>query len=395
MSNSVIYSKKKKKRNNTFSIIQKAIDNLSPFLFTFAKHLRNHIMIENKNQPKTDLGQLGEFGLIEHLTKNFELEQESTLKGIGDDAAVLSFADDKVVVSTDLLVEGVHFDLSYMPLKHLGYKAVVVNLSDICAMNAVPTQITVSIAVSNRFPLEAIEELYEGIALACKYYKVDLIGGDTTSSQKGLIISVTALGKAKEEELVYRSGAGETDLLVVTGDIGSAYMGLQILEREKQVFLVNPNSQPDLEMYDYIIERQLKPEARVDIKKLLEDLEVTPTSMIDVSDGVSSEIMHLCTQSKVGCNLYEDKLPLDPQFMSTCEEFNIDSTTMAINGGEDYELLFTIKMEDFEKIKGNPNLSIIGHMTQESEGVHLITRANTKIPLKARGWNALQNEEQE
>ncbi|MDR0227932.1 MAG: thiamine-phosphate kinase [Flavobacteriaceae bacterium] len=352
-------------------------------------------MIENKNQPKTDLGQLGEFGLIEHLTKNFELEQESTLKGIGDDAAVLSFADDKVVVSTDLLVEGVHFDLSYMPLKHLGYKAVVVNLSDICAMNAVPTQITVSIAVSNRFPLEAIEELYEGIALACKYYKVDLIGGDTTSSQKGLIISVTALGKAKEEELVYRSGAGETDLLVVTGDIGSAYMGLQILEREKQVFLVNPNSQPDLEMYDYIIERQLKPEARVDIKKLLEDLEVTPTSMIDVSDGVSSEIMHLCTQSKVGCNLYEDKLPLDPQFMSTCEEFNIDSTTMAINGGEDYELLFTIKMEDFEKIKGNPNLSIIGHMTQESEGVHLITRANTKIPLKARGWNALQNEEQE
>lgn len=352
-------------------------------------------MIENKNQPKTDLGQLGEFGLIEHLTKHFELEQESTLKGIGDDAAVLSFNDDKVVVSTDLLIEGVHFDLSYMPLKHLGYKAVVVNLSDICAMNAVPTQITVSIAVSNRFPLEAIEELYEGIALACKYYKVDLVGGDTTSSQKGLIISVTAIGKAKEEELVYRSGAGETDLLVVTGDIGSAYMGLQILEREKQVFLVNPNSQPDLEIYDYIIERQLKPEARVDIKKLLEDLEVTPTSMIDVSDGVSSEIMHLCTQSKVGCNLYEDKLPLDPQFMNTCEEFNIDSTTMAINGGEDYELLFTIKMEDFEKIKGNPNLSIIGHMTQESEGVHLITRANTKIPLKARGWNALQDEEQE
>lgn len=352
-------------------------------------------MIENKNQPKTDLGQLGEFGLIEQITKHFEIEQPSTIKGIGDDAAILSFGEDKVVVSTDLLIEGVHFDLSYSPLKHLGYKAVVVNISDICAMNAIPTQITVSIAVSNRFPLEAIEELYEGIALACKYYKVDLVGGDTTSSQTGLILSITAIGKAKEEEIVYRSGAGETDLLVITGDIGAAYMGLQILEREKQVFLVNPNSQPDLGIYDYIIERQLKPEARVDIKKLLEDLDVKPTSMIDVSDGISSEIMHLCTQSKVGCNLYEDKLPLDPQFINTCEEFNIDSTTMAINGGEDYELLFTIKMDDFEKVKGNPNLSIIGHMTQESEGIHLITRANTKIPLKAKGWNALQKEELE
>jgi thiamine-monophosphate kinase len=352
-------------------------------------------MIENKNQSKTDIGQLGEFGLIEHLTQNFTIENESTTKGIGDDAAVLSFGEDKTVVSTDLLIEGVHFDLAYTPLKHLGYKAVVVNLSDICAMNAVPTQITVSIAVSNRFPLEALDELYEGIALACKYYKVDLIGGDTTSSQKGLIISVTAIGKAKEEELVYRSGAGETDLLVVTGDIGSAYMGLQILEREKQVFLVNPNSQPDLSIYEYIIERQLKPEARTDIKQLLADLEVQPTAMIDISDGLSSEIMHLCKQSKVGCNLYEDKLPLDPQFMNTCEEFKIDATTMAINGGEDYELLFTIKMEDFEKIKGNPNLSIIGHMTQESEGVHLISRENTKIPLKSRGWNPLENKNEE
>jgi len=352
-------------------------------------------MIENKNQSKTDIGQLGEFGLIEHLTQNFTIENESTTKGIGDDAAVLSFGEDKTVVSTDLLIEGVHFDLAYTPLKHLGYKAVVVNLSDICAMNAVPTQITVSIAVSNRFPLEALDELYEGIALACKYYKVDLIGGDTTSSQKGLIISVTAIGKAKEEELVYRSGAGETDLLVVTGDIGSAYMGLQILEREKQVFLVNPNSQPDLSIYEYIIERQLKPEARTDIKQLLSDLKVQPTAMIDISDGLSSEIMHLCKQSKVGCNLYEDKLPLDPQFMNTCEEFKIDATTMAINGGEDYELLFTIKMEDFEKIKGNPNLSIIGHMTQESEGVHLISRENTKIPLKSRGWNPLENKNEE
>ncbi|MEK6452162.1 MULTISPECIES: thiamine-phosphate kinase [Myroides] len=351
-------------------------------------------MIENKNQSKTDLGNLGEFGLIEQLTQNFTIEQPTTNKGIGDDGAVLDFAGDKVVVSTDLLVEGVHFDLSYSPLKHLGYKAVVVNISDICAMNAIPTQITVSIAVSNRFPLEALEELYEGINLACKYYKVDLIGGDTTSSQKGLIISVTAIGKAKEDELIYRDGAQDNDLLVVTGDIGAAYMGLQVLEREKQVFLVNPNSQPDLAIYDYIIERQLKPEARTDIKQLLADLGVKPTSMIDVSDGLSSEVMHLCKQSNVGCNIYEDKLPLDPQFINTCEEFNIDATTMAINGGEDYELLFTMKMEDYDKIKGNPNLTVVGHMTEEKEGVHLITRANTKIPLKAQGWNALKNEEE-
>ena len=347
-------------------------------------------MIENKNQSKTQVEQLGEFGLIKHLTQEFETTQPSTLKGIGDDGAVLDFSADKIVVSTDLLIEGVHFDLAYAPLKHLGYKAIVVNLSDICAMNAVPTQVTVSIAVSNRFPLEALEELYEGIALACKYYKVDLIGGDTTSSQKGLIISVTAIGKAKEEELVYRNTAQDNDLLVLTGDIGGAYLGLQVLEREKQVYLVNPNNQPDLSLYDYIIERQLKPEARTDIKQLLAELDVKPTSMIDVSDGLSSEIMHLCSQSKVGCNLFEDKLPLDPQFINTCEEFNIDSTTIAINGGEDYELLFTVKMEDYDKIKGNPNLTIIGHMTQESEGVHLITRDNTKIPIKAKGWNALQ-----
>lgn len=351
-------------------------------------------MIENKNQSKTDLSQLGEFGLIQHLTQHLQIKQESTNKGIGDDAAVLDFKNKKTVVSTDLLVEGVHFDLAYMPLKHLGYKAVVANVSDICAMNATPTQITVSLAVSNRFPLEALEELYEGITLASNFYNVDVVGGDTTSSQKGLIISITALGIADEEELVYRDGAQSTDLLVVTGDIGAAYMGLQVLEREKQVYLVNPNSQPDLGEYEYLIERQLKPEARVDVKKLLEELDVKPTSMIDISDGLSSEIMHLCTQSKVGCNLYEDKLPLDPQFINTCEEFNIDSTTIAINGGEDYELLFTIKMDDFEKIKGNPNLSIIGHMTQESEGIHIITRADTKIPLKAQGWNGLKDSEE-
>ena len=349
-------------------------------------------MLENKSQNKTSLTQLGEFGLIHHITQNFPIQQKSTLKGIGDDAAVLDFKSKNVVVSTDLLVEGVHFDLSYMPLKHLGYKAVVVNLSDICAMNAEPTQITVSIAVSNRFPLEAIEELYEGIRLACNSYKVDLIGGDTTSSTTGLLISVTALGEVKKEDVVYRSGAKENDLLVVTGDIGSAYMGLQVLEREKQVFLVNPNNQPDLDQYSYIIERQLKPEARTDIKELLKKLDVTPTAMIDVSDGISSEIMHLCKASNTGCNLYEEKLPLDPQFINVCEEFNLDSTTIAINGGEDYELLFTISMNDFEKIKANPHLTVIGHITAEKEGIHLITRENTKLPLKARGWNALNEE---
>jgi len=346
-------------------------------------------MIEDKNPQRTSIAQLGEFGLIDHLTKNFEINQESTLKGIGDDAAVLDFGTKKTVISTDLLIEGVHFDLAYMPLKHLGYKAVVVNLSDICAMNAKPTQITVSVAVSNRFPLEALEELYEGIARASKEYKVDVIGGDTTSSQKGMIISITALGEADENEIVYRNGAKATDLLIVTGDIGAAYMGLQVLEREKQVFQVNPNSQPDLDAYTYLIERQLKPEARTDIRTLLHALEIQPTAMIDVSDGISSEIMHLCKQSNIGCNLYEDKLPLDPQFISVCEEFNIDSTTIAINGGEDYELLFTIAITDFDKIKGNPNFTIIGHMTEPNEGTHLITRANTKIPLKARGWNAL------
>jgi len=349
-------------------------------------------MIEDKTPQRTSIGQLGEFGLIDHLTKNFTNNQTSTLKGIGDDAAVLDFKDKKIVVSTDLLIEGVHFDLAYMPLKHLGYKAVVVNVSDICAMNAKATQITVAVAVSNRFPLEALDELFAGIAHAAEEYKVDVIGGDTTSSQKGLIISITAIGEADADEIVYRNGAQQTDLLVVTGDIGAAYMGLQVLEREKQVFQVNPNSQPDLDPYTYLIERQLKPEARKDVRTLLHALEIKPTSMIDISDGLSSEIIHLCKQSKVGCNLYEDKLPLDPQLISTCEEFAIDSTTVAINGGEDYELLFTISMNDFDKIKGNPNFTIIGHMTQESEGIHLITRANTKIELRARGWNALSEE---
>jgi len=349
-------------------------------------------MIEDKNQQLTKISDLGEFGLIDHLTKNFKTKQKSTIKGIGDDAAILDFKT-KVVLTTDLLIEGVHFDLSYMPLKHLGYKAVMVNLSDVYAMNAIATQITVSIAISNRFPLEAVEELYAGIELASRNYNVDVVGGDTTSSNKGLVISISAIGEAKQEDIVYRSGAKPNDLLVVTGDLGGAYMGLQVLEREKEVFKVNPKNQPDLDSYTYIIERQLKPEARKDIVKLLKELEVKPTSMIDISDGLSSEIIHLCKQSKVGCDLYEDKIPLDPQVISTCEEFKIDSTMIALSGGEDYELLMTISQDDFPKIKGNPNLSVIGHMTEDTSGMYLITRANTKIPLKAQGWNSFSDPE--
>ncbi|MBV7269661.1 thiamine-phosphate kinase [Winogradskyella luteola] len=348
-------------------------------------------MIEDKNPKRTPLSELGEFKLIEHLTAHFEINQKSTVKGIGDDAAVLNFEKKNVVISTDLLMEGVHFDLSYVPLKHLGYKAIMVNLSDIYAMNAIATQVTVSIAVSNRFPLEALEELYAGITTAAKLYNIDVVGGDTTSSTSGLVISITAIGKVEKDNKVLRSGAKPNDLLVVSGDIGGAYMGLQVLEREKEVFKVNPNNQPDLSMYSYIIERQLKPEARKDIVELLNQLEVKPTSMIDISDGLSSEIIHLCKQSKVGVDIYENKIPLDPQVISTCEEFNIDSTTIALNGGEDYELLMTISQEDFPKIKGNPNLTVIGYMTEEDRGMHLVTRAEEKIPIIAKGWNALNN----
>jgi thiamine-monophosphate kinase len=346
-------------------------------------------MIEDKSQQRTPLSDLGEFGLIDHLTKNFKIKQESTVKGIGDDAAVIEFDTKQVVLTTDLLVEGVHFDLSYMPLKHLGYKAVIVNLSDIYAMNATATQITVSIAVSNRFTLEALEELYSGIETASNIYNVDVVGGDTTSSKSGLLISITAIGEVNKDDVVYRNEAKPNDLLVVTGDLGASYLGLQVLEREKEVFKVNPKNQPDLDQYSYIIERQLKPEARKDIVKLLKDLEIKPTAMIDISDGLSSEIMHLCKQSKVGCDLYENKIPLDPQVISTCEEFKIDSTTIALNGGEDYELLMTISQEDYSKIKANPNLTVIGYMREESAGMHLVTRAETKIPITAQGWNAL------
>ena len=349
-------------------------------------------MIEDKQPQRTPLSSLGEFGLIDHLTKNFNIKHETTIKGIGDDAAVVDFKDQQCVVTTDLLVEGVHFDLSYVPLKHLGYKSVMVNLSDVYAMNATPKQITVSIAVSNRFPLEALEELYEGIHTAAKVYDIDVIGGDTTSSQKGLLISITALGHAPKEDIVYRNGAKDNDLVVLSGDIGGAYLGLQVLERENEVFKVNPNNQPDLSMYTYLIERQLKPEARKDVPKLLKDLGVKPTSMIDVSDGLSSEIIHLCKSSEVGATLYEDKIPLDPTVISTCEEFELDSTTIALSGGEDYELLFTIKQEDYDKIKANPSLTIIWHITPKNNGIYLVTRGDTKVEIKARGWNSLTEE---
>ena len=348
-------------------------------------------MLEDKKQSKTALSSLGEFGLIEHLTTQFKINNKSTITGIGDDAAILNFKGESVVVTTDFLVEGVHFDLSYMPLKHLGYKAVVVNLSDVYAMNAMASQITVSIAVSNRFTLEAMEALYQGIQTAAKTYGVDVVGGDTTSSVSGLTLSVTAIGHVKASKVVKRNGAKSNDLLVISGDIGAAYLGLQVLEREKEVFKVNPKNQPELERYSYIIERQLKPEARKDIVTLLNDLKVQPTSMIDISDGLSSEVIHLCKQSGVGCDLYEEKIPLDPQVISTCEEFNIDSTTIALSGGEDYELLMTISQADYPKIKGNPNLTVIGYMTEKASGIHLVTRAQEKIPLVAQGWNGFKS----
>ena len=341
-------------------------------------------MLENKNT--TPLSEIGEFGLIDHLTKDFPIIHPSTLKGVGDDAAVLNLNKGQSVVTTDLLIEGIHFDLSYVPLKHLGYKSVMVNLSDVYAMNAHPTQITVSLAASNRFPLEALEELYSGIALACKNYKVDLVGGDTSSSATGLIISITAVGQVESEKITYRSGAKANDLLVVSGDLGGAYMGLQVLEREKEVFKVNPNNQPDLALYSYCVERQLKPEARKDIIELLEEVEITPNAMIDISDGLSSEVFHLSKASGIGCDVYEEKLPADPQTSSTAEEFQINSSTALLNGGEDYELLMAIKTEDYNKIKGHPLLTTIGHFTDEKEVCNLITGLGQSIPLQAQGW---------
>ena len=343
------------------------------------------------NDNRTELEKLGEFGLIKHLTQYFKIQHASTVKGVGDDAAIIeNTAGEQLVVTTDLLVEGVHFDLMYVPLKHLGYKSIVVNVSDVYAMNATPKQVTVSIAVSNRFSLEAIEELYAGIKKACEWYEVDLVGGDTTSSTSGLIISVTAIGTAKPEKIATRSGARVNDLVVVTGDLGGAYMGLQILEREKEVFKSAPGAQPNLTGYDYVLERQLKPEARKDIIQLLAQLDVKPTSMIDISDGLSSELMHIADQSFVGCDIYEEKIPIAPETIAAAKEFNLDYTTAALNGGEEYELLFTIKQSDFEKIQGNPNFSVIGHITDESSGCRMITKAGEGIALKAQGWNALK-----
>ncbi len=345
-------------------------------------------MLENKNKNLTKLEDLGEFNLIDLLTKDLKIKHKSTIKSIGDDAAILDYKSKKVLVSTDFLVEGVHFDLSYMPLKHLGYKAVMVNLSDIYAMNGMAKHITVSIAISNRFTQEAMEELYAGIILACDKYDIDFVGGDTTSSVTGLTISVTAIGEANLKDIVYRNGAKPNDLIVVTGDLGSAFMGLKVLEREKEVFKVNPKNQPDLEQYTYLIERQLKPEARKDIIRLFEELKVKPTSMIDVSDGLSSELLHICKQSEVGCDLYENKIPLDPQLISTCEEFNLNVTTLALNGGEDYELLMTISQKDYDKIKGNPNLTVIGYIKEKNAGTNLLLRDNSVVELKSRGWGS-------
>lgn len=336
---------------------------------------------------RTELEKLGEFGLIHELTKNFKNTRKSTVFGIGDDAAVIEKDKDNVLlVSTDALVEGIHFNLMYTPLKHLGYKAVVVNLSDIYAMNGIAEQITVSIAVSNRFPKEALDELYEGIHKACEFYEVDLVGGDTTSSTSGLILSITAIGTARKEDVVYRSGAKANELIVVTGDLGAAYMGLQILEREKSVFKANPEIQPDLDGYDYILERQLKPEARKDIVGFLKQLEVRPTSMIDISDGLASELFHLCTQSELGAHIFDEKLPIDTSVSTTAIDFNISPTTVALNGGEDYELLFSIRQEDFDKIKGNPHMTVIGHFTEKNSGLYLVDKQGSAIQLSAQGW---------
>jgi thiamine-monophosphate kinase len=343
-------------------------------------------MFENKG--RTELSTLGEFGLIKHLTENIIIQNESTLKGVGDDAAVIEYKKKVTLVSTDMLVEGVHFDLTYMPLKHLGYKAISTNVSDICAMNGTCRQVTVSFALSNRFSVEAVEELYSGMLLACNNYKVDLVGGDTTSSLSGLIISITAIGEAEKEEVVYRNGAKEKDLLVVTGDLGGAYMGLQILEREKAVFKENPNLQPDLEGNDYILERQLKPEARIDIKDILKEKGIHPTSMIDISDGLASEILHLCIQSNVGCNLFEEKIPMDGLTSSRAHEFKMDPTICALSGGEDYELLFTIPQSDYDKVKGHPDFTVIGHITDKASGVNMITRSGSSVELTAQGWDA-------
>ena len=344
----------------------------------------------DNTKKQTALSNIGEFGLIERLTSSVQLQHKSSVKGVGDDAAVLDFEGKQVVVTTDLLAEGIHFNLMYVPLKHLGYKAVVVNLSDVFAMNAQARQITVSLAISKKFSVEAVDELYSGIHMACEKYGVDLIGGDTTSSLTGLTLSITAIGEANKDELVYRNGAQLNDLICVSGDLGGAYMGLQLLERENEVFKVNPKEQPKLEGYDYILERQLKPEARGDVVNALKKMEVKPTAMIDISDGLSSEIMHICKASKVGCSIYEEKIPLDYQTRKFAEELSINPLVAALNGGEDYELLFTVSLADHDKIKNDPDITVIGHIIEEANGTNLITGAGSAIPLQAQGWNPLK-----
>ncbi|MEY4969207.1 MAG: thiamine-phosphate kinase [Bacteroidota bacterium] len=348
-------------------------------------------MIEDPNPQRTPLSELGEFGLIERLTADLVPVQPSTVVGVGDDAAVLRpSADQDLLVSTDLLVEGVHFDLAYVPLQHLGYKAAVVNFSDIYAMGGSPTQLTVAMAVSSRYPVEALDEIYAGIRRACAQYGVDLVGGDTTSNPSGLSLALTVIGQVERGAAVGRGGAQATDLIVVSGDLGGAYIGLQVLEREKATYLANPNLQPDLSDYQYPIERQLKPEARKDIVELLAELGVKPTSMMDVSDGLSSELLHLTKASGLGCVVFEDKLPIDPVVLRACEEFGIHPVTAVLNGGEDYELVFTVSLEDYDKIKGNPNITPIGHMTA-SEGRFLVNLAGEHVPLTAQGWKAFSS----
>ncbi|MBK0404570.1 thiamine-phosphate kinase [Adhaeribacter sp. BT258] len=338
----------------------------------------------------TSLQEIGEFGLINELKQSATRQNASTQYGIGDDAAVIEPGKKQVVISTDMLVEGVHFDLTFCPLRHLGYKAVAVNVSDIAAMNATPTQILVSLAVGGRFSVEAIKELYDGIRIACENYKVDLVGGDTTSSNSGLIINVTAVGEANPEDIVYRNTAQVNDLVCVTGDLGAAFLGLQILEREKQAFLANPEMQPELEQKEYLVQRQLRPEARMDVIHELRELGVKPTSMIDISDGLASELFHICGQSGVGAAIYQDKLPADEQVLNTAEEFRMDPLTCILNGGEDYELLFTVKLTDFDKIKNHPDITILGKIVPKEEGLNLVTPSGNAYPLKAQGWDHFQ-----
>lgn len=344
---------------------------------------------------QTEISKLGEFGLIDRLTKDIKLGNPQSLRGVGDDAAVMRYADTDVLVTTDLLLENVHFDLTYVPLKHLGYKAAVVNFSDIYAMNGTPRQITVSLGVSKRFTVEHIETLYEGIRLACEIYGVDLVGGDTSASHQGLVISITCIGDAPADKIVYRDGARDTDLICVSGDLGAAYMGLQLLEREKIASAGQKDFQPEFGGKEYIIERQLKPEARKDIVAELAKAGIKPTAMMDVSDGLSSELIHICTQSHCGCRIYEDRIPIDYQTASMAEELNMNLVTAALNGGEDYELLFTVPLADHEKIKKIEGVHVIGYITRPELGCAMITRDDTEIPLRAQGWNPLKEDDPE